>query len=158
MLLENIPTENGFNSYPVSHCIAVELCPWPWNDPNEMHLFWLLFVFVLFVFWFHINNNLLFPTLRIARTQDIASINPPLLVFQTFHADWSYFILSPMNPIRFPLFRNSQEAMLNCLLIRPLWHDHNCSVCTHTHKCTNSHLHARTGASIQTLTHFYLHF
>lgn len=44
-----------------------------------------------------------------------------------------------MNPIHFPLFCNSQEAMPNCLLIRPLWHDRNRCAYTHAHACTGTH-------------------
>lgn len=57
-----------------------------------------------------------------------------------------------MNPIHFPLFCNSQEAMLNCLLIRPLWHDRNRWVCTHTHAHTGTHIYMYTQA------HAYTHW
>lgn len=133
---------------PIVFPIALQLCSvslalkWP---KLGAPLLTCLCVFLGPHFGFTKRTTCFFPALRTAWTQGTASINPPLLVFQTFHTDWSYFILSTMNPIRFPLFRNSPEAMLNCLLIRPLWHDHNCSVCTHTHT------HAPTGA------HIYMH-
>lgn len=78
--------------------------------------------------------------------------NPPLLVLETFHTDWSYFFPGPTtNPIRLPLFRNSREAMLNCLLIRPLWHDRNCCVYAHIHTsiCTSNLLVMRSVLSLE---------
>ena len=41
--------------------------------------------------------------------------------------------------------------MLNCLLIRPLWHDRNCCVYAHIHR--HPHLHVHTGARIHTHAH-----
>lgn len=149
------PTENGLNSYRVSHCIAVvQRVPGLKMTQMRCTPFDLSLCLPCSSFWFHEKNNLLFPC-----PQDC--LNPrhceyKLLVSQTFHTDWSYFILSTMNPIRFLLFRNSPEAMLNCLLIRPLWHDHNCSVCTHTHAPTGAHIymhaqHTNTHTLLSTL-------
>lgn len=76
-----------------------------------------------------------------------------------------------MNPIRFPLFCNSREAALNCLLFRPLWHDRNHCICTHTyvptgthiyicrqlHACTHTHTHQNPSAQTHTHTHWNKH-
>ncbi len=68
-----------------------------------------------------------------------------------------------MNPIRFPLFHNSQEAMLNCLLIRPLWHDRDRRVRAHTQAHAGVHIymytqgHANIHSQRQTCTNTHTH-
>lgn len=151
MSAPDTPTESGFlfilSCFPLQHSRAVSLAlKWPKGGALLTALY----------FGPVCRNNLLFPTLGAARTRGIASINPPLLVWETFHTDGRYFIPGPMNPIRFPLFRNSQEATLNCLLIRPLWHDRNCCVCTHAHARTGAHIYMYTQGRAYKHTHTLL--
>lgn len=80
-------------------------------------------------------------TLQTAHSPRHHKHNPPLLCKKLFHTDRSYFISGPtMNPIRFPRFCNSQEAKLNCLLIRPLWHDRNRCVWAHNRASSTTHI------------------